>query len=193
MDDNKFKLTPEDLISEIITPPIGTDVYHYIIPTDESKIYDIDLTTRTIKLPTHIETVNEQTGKVEKTPYFLSVVEDHNASVLWFRVDRFYDDIDLYGASCWIQYRNSLKQEFICVTYPKPYIHDTHEYLYLPWPVTQAVTAGDGTVEFSFRFFKLSENVDEIIKLENGEEQEVKKVIFSLNTRPATGKILNTL
>lgn len=171
----ELKFTPEDLISEIMTPPIGTDAYHYIIPTDKNKIYNIDLNTRTIE-----------------TPSFLSVVEDHNSLVIWFKVDRFYDDIDLYGSSCWIQYKNSLKQEFICTTFPKPFSHDTHDVLYIPWPITQAVTEGTGTVEFSIRFFKLSENVEEITD-ENGESQEIRKVIYSLNTRPAKGKILDTL
>lgn len=127
---SEFKgITPEDLISEITTPPIGNDIYHYIIPTDESRIYDIDLDTRTIQVPN-----------------FLSVTEDHNSSVIWFRVDRFYDDIDLYGTSCWIEYRNALKQEFICTTYPKPFVHDTHDVLYIPWPITKAATEGSGTV-----------------------------------------------
>lgn len=170
-----FKITPEDLISEIKAPPIGTDVYHYIIPTDKNKIYDIDLNTRTINVPK-----------------FLSVVEDHNSSVIWFRVNRFFDDIDLFGVSCWIEYRNALKQEFICVTYPKPYVYDNHEFLYIPWPITKAVTEGSGNIEFSLRFFKLSENVEEVTD-ELGNKQELRKVIFSLNTKPATGKILDGL
>ena len=169
-----LQITPEDLIAEIMSP-IGVDIYHYIIPKDQSKIYNIDLNTRTIEVP-----------------QFLSVTEDHNSSVIWFKVDRFYDDIDLYGASCWIQYKNSLKQEFICTTFPKPFVHDNHEALYIPWPITRAATDGAGTVEFSIRFFKLSENTEEIID-EEGKTQELRKVIYSLNTRPAKGKILDTL
>jgi hypothetical protein len=171
---DSLQITPEDLMAEIMAP-IGTDVYHYIIPKDQNKIYNIDLNTRTIEVP-----------------QFLSVTEDHNSSVIWFKVDRFYDDIDLYGASCWIQYKNSLKQEFICTTIPKPFAHDSHDALYIPWPISRAATEGSGTVEFSIRFFKLSENVEETTD-ENGESKELRKVIYSLNTKPAKGKILDTL
>ena len=66
---------------------------YYRIPADEP-IYKIDLEKREIE-----------------APEFLSVLEDHNAEVIWFKVDRFFDDVDLYGATCWIQYINALKEE----------------------------------------------------------------------------------
>ena len=66
---------------------------YYRIPADEP-VYKIDLETRDVE-----------------TPEFLSVLEDHNAEVVWFKVDRFFDDVDLFGATCWIQYKNALNED----------------------------------------------------------------------------------
>lgn len=127
-------LDTNDLIYNIPGP--GVDFTNYIVPLDKEKIYEIDLNSRTIKVPE-----------------FLSVVTDHNSLVVWFRVDRFYDNYDLYGSSCWIQYRNADKKEFICVTYPQPINDGDHDSLYIPWPISRAVAAASGNVEFSIRFF----------------------------------------
>ena len=72
-------VSPEEynaLLSELNDP---NEFLKYVrIPRDEP-VYEIDLNTRTIKAPD-----------------FLSVEEDHNSEVIWFMVDRFYDNIDLY-------------------------------------------------------------------------------------------------
>ena len=130
---------------------------YYRIPADEP-VYEIDLNTRTVQ-----------------APEYLSVFEDHNAEVIWFKINRFYDNIDLFGATCWIQYKNALKEEYISVTLPKVIAESSHDVLYIPWPINNAVTKAAGDVTFSFQFFKIGES---------------QKVLFSLHTKPATSKIL---
>lgn len=137
------------------------DQIYYRIPSDEP-VYKIDLNTREVQVPE-----------------FLSVLEDHNSEVIWFKVDRFYDDYDLYGATCWIQYRNALKEEYIAYTTPKVIDDNDHNTLYLPWPISGPVAKAAGNVTFSFQFFKLSE--------------DKKRVYYSIHTKPATGKILHGL
>lgn len=132
------------------------DIY-YRIPSDEP-IYSINLDTRDIE-----------------APEFLSVQEDHNAEVVWFKVDRFYDDVDLFDATCWIQYKNALGESYVCVTFPKVIKESNHDVLYLPWPIYGPAAKAAGNVSFSFQFFKIGED---------------KKVHFSLHTKPATSKIL---
>lgn len=83
---------PNNLIDEPV---------YYRIPANEP-VYTIDLNTRDVEVPE-----------------FLSVMDDHNAEVVWFKVDRFFDDVDLYGATCWIQYINALKEDYVCVTIPR--------------------------------------------------------------------------
>ena len=133
---------------------------YYRIPADEP-IYKIDLEKREIE-----------------APEFLSVLEDHNAEVIWFKVNRFFDDVDLYGTTCWIQYINALKEEYVVVTIPKVIEDNDHSVLYIPWPINNAVAKAAGNVNFSFQFYKMGED---------------KKLYFSLHTKPATSKILHGL
>lgn len=130
------------------------------IPADEP-IYKIDLNTRIID-----------------SPDFLGVRDESNAEIIWFSVDRFYDNLDLYTASCWIQYRNALGKEFY---YSAPLIVSStiygNETLLIPWAVSQDVVIEPGIVEFSFQFFKLNENGD--------------RFQYILNTQSATSKVLS--
>ena len=130
---------------------------YYRIPAEEP-VYQIDLNTRTVE-----------------TPEFLSVLEDHNAEVIWFKVDRFFDDVDLYNSTCWIQYRNAVGEDYVAVSIPKVIQDASHDELYIPWPICGPATKASGNVSFSFQFFKLGED---------------KKVYFSIHTKPATSKIL---
>jgi hypothetical protein len=49
--------------------------------------------------------------------------------------------------------------------------------LYIPWPICGPATKASGKIEFAFNFFRMSEN---------GE-----RVQYSINTKPATSKILH--
>lgn len=135
--------------------------YYYRIPRDEP-IYKIDLNTRTCEVPE-----------------FLSVLEDHNSEVLWFQVDRFYDDVDLFGSTCWIQYKNALNETFISVSVPQVVPDTSHDILYIPWPVSSGATRATGNVTFSFQFYKLSE--------------DNQRVLYSIHTKPAISKVLSGL
>ena len=147
-----------ELLYVINDPNNLTDeAIYYRIPSDEP-VYEIDLNSRNIQ-----------------APEFLSVLEDHNAEVIWFKVDRFFDDVDLYGATCWIQYKNAVGEDYVAVTIPKVIKESNHDMLYLPWPICSPATKASGNVTFSFQFFKLGED---------------KKVHFSLHTKPATSKVL---
>jgi hypothetical protein len=130
---------------------------YYIIP-EEEPVYEINLNTRTVQ-----------------TPEFLSVLNDHNAEVIWFKVDRFFDDVDLFGATCWIQYKNALGEDYVSVSIPRVIDDNNHDMLYIPWPICGPATKAAGNITFSFQFFKLGED---------------KKVHFLIHTKPAVSKIL---
>lgn len=135
--------------------------YHYRIPPGE-QVYKIDLDSRDIE-----------------APKFLSVFMDNDAEVIWFSVDRFHDDVDLYGATCYILYKNALNEQFVCVTVPQVIPESNHDKMYIPWPVGISATKAAGKVTFSFQFFKLSE--------------DEQTVYYSINTKPATSQVLNGL
>lgn len=134
----------------------------YRIPTDEP-VYTIDLDKREIE-----------------APEFLSVLNDHNAEVIWFKVNRFYNDFDLFGSTCWIQYKNAENEEFISISIPQVIKESNHDMLYIPWTIGAAATKKAGIITFSFRFFKLTDD----------ENPANRRVFYSLHTKPATSKVL---
>lgn len=130
---------------------------------DNEPIYEIDLNKREIS-----------------APEFLSVEEDHNSEIIWFKTDRFYDNIDLYSGTCWIQYKNADLEEYF---YAAPLIISLEEHgsekILIPWAIGKEVSKKTGIIQFAFQFFKLSENN--------------LKFLYILNTQVAKSKILTGL
>ncbi len=130
---------------------------------EEEPIHEIDLSQRLIH-----------------APEFLSVEEDHNSEVIWFMVDRFYDNIDLYESSCWIQYINANGEEYF---YAAPLLVGVEKYgnekVLIPWAISKEVAKKTGIIQFSFQFFKLSE--------------DNLKFLYVLNTQVAKSRILTGL
>ena len=137
-------------------------VQYLQIPTDE-QVYKIDLNERKAEAPS-----------------FISVTEDHNAEILWFSVDRFYDSYDLYNTTCWIQYVNADGDGFY---YAAPLLIKGETYgpdtLLIPWIVSKEVGAASGNIQFAFQFFTLSE--------------DGLSFKYLLNTVPSTTKVLSGL
>lgn len=150
----------ESLLYRLIDPNEFTHMFQ--IPENEP-VYEIDLNTRKIA-----------------APEFLSLETDHNSEIIWFKTDRFYDNFDLYESHCWIQYKNAEGKEFF---YAAPIIIDkkehTSEKILIPWAISKEVAAKTGLVEFSFQFFKLS--------------NDKKKFLYVLNTQSEKSKILASL
>lgn len=123
-------------------------------------IYEIDLNTRTIEAPKSV-----------------GVLKDQNAEIIYFRCNRYYDTIDLSETCCVIQFFNAEKKDRF---YPVPFYGyvstDEEEYMLIPWLIDQSVTEIQGSIEFAIRFYQISE--------------DEKTFLFSLNTLPATTKVL---
>lgn len=130
---------------------------------DNEPIYDIDLNTRVIHVPD-----------------FLSVTDDHNSEILWFKTNRFFDNFDLYTTTCWIQYVNAEGEKYF---YAAPILTGAQEFgneqILIPWAISKEVTKKSGPIEFAFQFFKLSE--------------DGLKFLFVLNTLPAKSRVLSGL
>lgn len=114
------------------------------IPADEP-IYKIDLNTRVIE-----------------PPKMLGVEADHEAELVYFMVDRYYDQVDLAQCICGIQFKNAYQEEYI-------YIVPVYDVLSMPgkiifaWNIQSPVTKYGGTVEFSFKFFKIDKTSGELL------------------------------
>lgn len=136
-----------------------------IIPTKDDPIYDIDLNKRAIK-----------------APEFLSVFHDHNSETIYFKMPRYYDQVDLARADLCliIQYENSNpdknKRGFI---YKPRYIDITtfaeENEIAFPWVIEGPATAFAGPVTFSIKIYSVN---------------ALGEYEYCLNTLPAVSKVL---
>lgn len=131
-----------------------------------NKYYDIDLSTRKID-----------------SPEYLSILKDHKAENIYFRINRFCDYMDLATTTCIIQYKNKNNQTGIYVV---PYYdivsfkgdinEGTIDKLVFPWCIDGKASALTGDVEYAIRFYKIDETG--------------QKLLYNLNTLPAISKIM---
>lgn len=174
-------ITLNDLLYEMQTYTDEAGEYFpqvkHLSPSDD-QIVDIDLNTREIN-----------------APKFLSVQYDHNAEIIYFRCNRYFDNMDLAKTVCVIQYLNAEHIDektgektrnagIFWVPYYDIY-HSTpteensdfsEPTLLIPWAVGGLATAYEGTVTYSVRFYRLDE--DKVTYL------------YNMSTKPAKGDVL---
>lgn len=128
------------------------------VPAEEP-MYEIDLNTRSID-----------------APKFLSVEKDHNAEVVYFVMDRFFDNLDLSSTVGIVQFINAEGKSGF---YPIPFYDiDTlksDNKIIIPWMIDGRATREAGDIKFAFCFYLLDGD---------------KNYMFLLNTLPAKSKIL---
>lgn len=158
------EITTLDQLSNIQAKNPPSNVY---LPY-ANNIYDIDLNTRTIHGPS-----------------ILSVQRDHKAEVLYFKVDRYFDYMDLANTICIVEYITPDDLQKIPNIYIVPY-YDTRKFLnegkmIFPWVIGGAATNKDGILEYAIRFYKV-------------DDFEGKKILsYSLSTLPTTSQVLRSI
>lgn len=147
------------------------------------KIYDIDLNTRQIN-----------------APKFLSIQRDHKSEVIYFRVNRYFDHMDLATTICIIQYITPNDESRIPHIYIVPFFDVMSDFklkditetsrdenyisgkwnptMIFPWCIGGAATEMSGTIEYSIRFYKINK------------ENNKLTLVYNLNTLPAKSEIL---
>lgn len=130
-----------------------------LLPSDE-RIYEINMSARSIEVPE-----------------FLSVATDHKAETIYFKIDRFFDYMDLTECTCVIEYVNANKKSHYYVV---PFYDNTTFYkeskILFPWCIDGAATEQAGVIEFAIRFYKIDSNNQHFI--------------YNLSTLPHKSKIL---
>lgn len=127
------------------------------LPTTEP-IYSVDLNSRSISAPP-----------------FIGVAGDHEAEIIFFEVDRFYDYIDLSDTLGLISFTNAKKEEFWYII-PFYDITSVRGKMIFPWVIQAPAALYGGTVTFAIKFFKIN--------------PLTHKLLFELNTTQATTKVL---
>lgn len=146
---------------------------------EEEPVYEIDLNARTIETPT-----------------FLSVETDHTAETVFFKVDRYFDTLDLAESTCIIQYINAKGKSYI---YAVP-VYDTQTLaaegkMLIPWVIQGPATVSAGTIKYAIRFYHINK---EPITIQSGDESiptgEYNYYFdYIINTIPSTSRILSGL
>lgn len=154
-----------------VNPYNNVPLKSIILPSDE-RTFEVDLTTRTITVPT-----------------FLSVAKDHRAETVYFLVDRYYEYKDLSETSCMVEWVNAKGEGGF---YPVPF-YDISSYprwiddnniahearMLIPWCIEGDVTKASGVVQFALRFYQL--------------DDANKDFIYNVRTRVASGEVLSGL
>ena len=131
-------------------------------------IYDIDLSTRKIN-----------------GPEFISARRDHKSEIIYFKIDRYFDYMDLSNTICVIEYIVPGDTKRVPHIYIVPF-YDTSKFIsegkmVFPWSVGGAATSREGTIEYAIRFYRIDG------------EGENRKLVYNLNTLPAKSKILPSI
>lgn len=127
--------------------------------------YDIDLNTRVIA-----------------GPAILSVERDHQSSVVYFRVDRYFDYMDLSNTVCVVEYTIPGDKSKVPYVYIVPFFDTSAQVsqkkMIFPWVIGNPATQQDGVIEYAIRFFKVSDDrTNPVVK-------------YDLHTLPAKTKVL---
>lgn len=126
------------------------------LPSHEP-LYNIDLSTRTIEKPNEIV-----------------VKKDHNSTVFYFMVDRYFDYMDLSTTCCIITYTINNENYAYPVPFYDIYTYNHHNKMIIPWQLDRIVTSQTGEVAFSFKFFKIE-----------GDTSDNAEIVYSLSTQPS--------
>lgn len=157
-------ITPKnEYLSHLAQIQMGINGESYFPIPEAEKIYKIDLNTRLVEAPS-----------------LLSVTQDKEAEILFFEVDRFFDNMDLLNTTCIITYSNAIGEHFV---YPIPCVdaitkRDENKLL-LPWVIEDDVTWSAGNIKFAFQFYEINTGTLEFE--------------YMLNTLPATTKVAQGL
>lgn len=147
-----------------------------LLPSDD-QIIDIDLNTRKINAPD-----------------FLSVQYDHNAEIIYFKCDRYLDNMDLTNCVCIIQYQNAEhpnkanKMVRDSGLYWVPYFDISHydtdketglaiPKILIPWAIQGLATLYPGSVNYTVRFYQIA--------------PDGQTFLYNMSTRVAQGSILH--
>lgn len=152
------------------------------VPIDEEP-FEIDTNTRKINIPADI------TGN----KWVIGVKDDHMAEVLYFTIDRFFDDTDLavcfpkegestYQGQTYVQWKNG---DAVGLD-PVHYVQIDKDKIIFGWILHDVITMKSGDITFSIRFQYHK------IGTSNGPDLN-SEVLYSFNTLPVTCKLLPNL
>lgn len=131
------------------------------LPLDEA-VFEIDANTRVITVPDDFK----KNG--------ISVQGDEISEIVYFKINRFYDTIDLMTRNIFIEWEAPSKETGVSM----PYIIDAESVpgsIIFGWPLSSKITKMPGTVTFGVRFYTY--------------DTDARKIVYSLSTLKQTAVI----
>lgn len=143
-----------------------------ILPLDE-EVFEIDANTRTITVPNSFKTNG------------ISVQGDEVAEIVYFRINRFFDAIDLALRDIYVEWKSAAKDETgkEITGVSIPWVIDTESdpgYIIFGWALSSKITAAAGTVTFAVRFYTFDKE-KEILEYSLSTLQQTATIKPSLN------------
>ena len=143
-----------------------------ILPLDE-EVFEIDANTRTITVPNSFKTNG------------ISVQGDEVAEIVCFRINRFFDAIDLALRDIYVEWKSAAKDETgkEITGVSVPWVIDTESdpgYIIFGWALSSKITAAAGTVTFAVRFYTFDKE-KEILEYSLSTLQQTATIKPSLN------------
>lgn len=135
--------------------------YKYLMLPYDEEPFEIDANSRSIKVPN----VFKKNG--------IGVQGDEIAETLFFTVDRFFDAMDLDNTDIYVQWENTLGEQFVTPIVMKDLTRYPGKILFA-WPLSSDLTKKQGSVKFSVRF----------VRFDSG-----NNIIYSLSTLTAVAAI----
>lgn len=147
-----------------------------ILPLDEA-YFKIDANQRTIDIPKEFKN------------HGLAVQGDESAEIIYFKIHRYFDFMDLNNTEIYIQWQQGLEQN-APTGLSNEWVRDIEsdpDYLIFGWALDSTITEKAGSLKFSIRFIDWKTNP------ETGEyilDSEGNKIIsYSLSTKETTATI----
>lgn len=143
-----------------------------ILPVmSEDDYFLIDANSRTIKVPDAFR----KNG--------LGVQGDQTAETIYFKVNRYFDAMDLFNTDIYIQWENDNGDQGLAKEWVRD-IETFDDYMVFGWVLGDLITKVPGPLKFSIRFIKTQQK-------QAGSEEKV--ITYSLNTLTAQAMINQSL
>ena len=130
----------EDYFSVLKTLSLSFDTNYQILPINEPT-FNIDLNTRSIQFP--------------KGNYVYAVVGDDLAETIYFKTDRYFDNVDLNDMTIAIIV-NTGEKKYLIPTNVRDITSDPGKIIF-GWPISKEITENSTTLEFAVRFYTFNE------------------------------------
>lgn len=157
--DDEFKTGVEYYASDDIT---SLDEYFSYI----EELNRINRRYTILPLDEEVFTINANTRQITVPPSFaqngIGVQGDEIAEIVYFKINRFFDNIDLNTKNIYIQWRSAATDEQgnAIEGVSVPWVIDIESepgYIIFGWPLSSKITQKAGNIQFAVRFYEYSE------------------------------------